>query len=121
MCVVEEFDPVLRQRFTGAIKDCRGFTTRLFIKRILGRYPRAAHVFETEYLGVASYVLNVIATLFIRKVSTDRFEASCVELLFKFIRWQTICSCQLDILDFEVAYLVKSTRYVFLELISQTV
>src|SRR4029078_11974097 len=121
MCVVEEFDPVFRQRFTGAIKDCRGFTTRLFIKWVFVRYPCAAHVFETENLGVASYVLNVIATLFIRKVSTDRFESSCVELLSKFTRWQAICSCQLDILDFEVGYLVKSTRYVFLELISQAI
>jgi hypothetical protein len=54
-------------------------------------------------------------------MTTNRLEASCVELLSEFFGWQAIGSCQLDVLDVESAYLVQGGGYVFLELIAKAI
>ena len=103
MRVVEKLESVFREGLAGAIEDCGGFATRLFVEGIIMRNPRAAGVLQAKRFRVARNALGVVAIALEWEMAADRLQSFGIELFFEFFRREIVGAGQFDVLDAKTA------------------
>jgi hypothetical protein len=106
---------------TSAIKNVNSFATGFFVKGILMRNPGAAGILEPEDLRIPCNTLDIVATPLIREMAADCLQISPIQLSSEFLRGKAVSAVRLNIPDAKVTHLVKSSGYIFRELLAETV